>query len=71
MSKYCIRTQVVTREASGMHFITMLKLLHTNKCPCGSVVEHVLAAQKVVGSIPREHILTINVQPECTVRRFG
>ncbi len=32
-----------------------------NTCSCGSVVEHCVSSAKVVGSIPREHILTKNV----------
>ncbi len=28
-------------------------------CSCGSVVEHCVSSVKVVGSIPREHILTL------------
>ncbi len=30
-------------------------------CSCGSVVEHCVSSAKVVGSIPRTHILIINV----------
>ncbi len=31
---------------------------YKKKCSCGSVVEHCVSSAKVVGSIPREHILT-------------
>ncbi len=31
------------------------------RCSCGSVVDHCVSSAKVVGSIPREHILTKNV----------
>ncbi len=31
------------------------------KFSCGSVVEHCVSSAKVVGSIPREHILTIQM----------
>ncbi len=42
-----------------------LVTLHVNigyVCSCGSVVEQCVSSAKVVGSIPREHILTIHVQ---------
>ncbi len=39
-------------------------------CSCGSVVEHCVSSAKVVGLIPREHILTKQMT-ECTVCRFG
>ncbi len=48
------------------------------QCSCGSVVEHCVSSAKVVGSIPREHILTkkkkyslnksVNVKGESTLQ---
>ncbi len=42
------------------------------ECSCGSVVEHCVSSAKCCGfNSQGTHILTKNVEPECTVSRFG
>ncbi len=50
---YCTKSTVRV-----CHFCTFCSLKRNKKCSCGSVVEHWVSSAKVVGSIPREHILT-------------
>ncbi len=48
-----------------------LIIIYVSHVPVAQWLEHCVSSAKVVGSIPREHILTINVYAECTVSHFG